>query len=578
MKKTSLAIVLAFAVACPSLLSGCADENSPNTWVSRLDDGAKRAAAVKRLGQFFEDTMTKVNGDREDPTVKALLDVIAEPMAKLYAGRTGDDKTRRELLKIISDLHDARTSPALAAAFQDYEAGRNDEEVKNAASCIVAMTKKSVVIDEALEDAVFSLFAKFRPSKSKLAGAYKELHGAILAVKSKRWATKAADLLKVPVDETPDSKLDEILFRQLTAVQLLGELKDPATVPALVGVLLTKEKGDLRATVTSVLLRIGAPAEAALAGALGGADPAWATMQSRWPERSWVPAIAEAATMLGRPLVRAQALAVLATETNVTNKALLAQFAYRFAPNADALAAYKTAVESTDPGAVLAGAARGDARANMLASATYFYDASLVDWLVKLSAPTLKLIAGKKDDPRKEEQLPALMTEADTAIKLMTKEQLASVLPLVTGADAAMFALAGVKGNTMRAKYDAASGALETCNADAECFARIVSDPVETGKPEKVMRAVKAATMTAFFSTPETATKNAQRLAKLLAKQPDPSARLAAVEAIDFLLPKGDGEVAMVLDETIDGELKAGTKNLAHDGMRKVANRLRARL
>ena len=423
-----------------------------------------------------------------------------------------------------------------------------------------------------LTDAAFALFAKFKPSKSKLQGSFKGLHDVVLEIKSPTWGAKAAELLAAPVDDSTDSKLDEIMFRQLTAVQLLGELKDPATVPALVKVLLTPSKRDLRATVTTALLRIGAPAEAALAGALGGKDASWVALEERWPNRGWVPAIAEAATMIARPAIRTEALSLLGTEANLTNKALLAQFAYRFAPNAEMLAAYKEAVEKTDAEAMLEGDAQGNARATMLASATYFYDASLVEWIAKLAAPAQKAVAKKKD-----EQLTTLATETDTAIKLMTKAQLALVQPLVKSTDDAMTALAGVKGATMQGKYDAAAAVVNACDADVECYLKAVAEPVETGKPAKVMTAVKAATMVAVLGAAD-ATKHAQKLSKIVAKQPDPSARLASVEAIDFLLPKGSSEVAAVLDEVVESERTAGQKNPAHDAMAKVAMRLRARM
>jgi len=363
------------------------------------------------------------------------------------------------------------------------------------------------------------------------------------------------------------------MFRQLTAVQLLGELKDPATVPALVKVLLTPSKRDLRATVSSALLRIGAPAEGPLAAALGGKDATWAPLQESWgPNRGWVPAIAEAATMLGRPAIRTEALALLGSEANATNKALLAQFAYRFAPNAEILAAYKEAVEKTDAELTLEGDAMGNARTTMLASATYFYDPSLVEWIVKLAAPAQKAVAKKKD-----EQLTTLAVETDAAIKLMTKSQLAAVQPLAKSTDDAMTALAGVKGATMQGKYDAAAAVVNACDADVACYLKAVAEPVETGKPVKVMKAVKAATMVAVLGAAE-GVANAQKLVKVIAKQSDPSARLASVEAIDFLLPKGSTEVAAVLDELVESETKAGQKNPAHDAMAKVAMRLRARL
>lgn len=571
MKTTSALLVLALSVSSSALLAGCADENDPKTWVSRLDDASKRAASVKRLGQFFEDTMTKANGDRNDASVKALLDTIAEPMAKVYATGGGDEKTRRELLKILSDLQDARTAPAFARAFQDYEPGRNDDEVKNATAAIVAMAKKGQTLDPALVDATFSLFAKFKPSKAKLAGAFKGLNEAVREIKSPTWGAKAAELLATPVDDNPDSKLDEIMFRQLTAVQLLGDLKEASAVPALVKVLLTPSKRDLRATASTALLRIGAPAEAALAGALAGKDAQWVALEERWPNRSWVPAIAEAATMLGRPAIRTEALAVVASEQNLTNKALLAQFLYRFAPNAEALAAYKEAVEKTEEGAMLEGDASGNARATMLASATYFYDASLVDWVVKLSASAQKAVAKKNAEP-----LTTLAVETDTAMKLMTKGQLAAVLPLAKATDAGL-ALANVKGTPTQAKYEAAAAVVNQCDEKVECYLAELAKPVATGKPESAMRAVKSATMVGVLGAAE-GVKNAAALAKTIATQTDPSARLASVEAIDFLAPKGSAELAGALEQLVESETKAGQKNLAHDAMAKVAMRLRARL
>ncbi|MBL9110317.1 MAG: hypothetical protein JNM74_13635, partial [Myxococcales bacterium] len=71
-----------------SMLTACADENDPKTWVKRLDDPAQRGAAVKRLQQFFEDSLSNAKKDANDPKVKALLDDIVEPLTKQYTGGT----------------------------------------------------------------------------------------------------------------------------------------------------------------------------------------------------------------------------------------------------------------------------------------------------------------------------------------------------------------------------------------------------------------------------------------------------------------------------------------------------------
>jgi hypothetical protein len=208
----------------------------------------------------------------------------------------------------------------------------------------------------------------------------------------------------------------------------------------------------------------------------------------------------------------------------------------------------------------------------MLASATYFYDASLVDWVVKLSAPAQKAVAKKK-----EEVLTTLAIESDTAIKLMTKAQAASVLPLVKATDAGMTALAGVKGTPAEDKFVAAKAVVDECEEKVACYLAELVKPVETGKPASAMRAVKSATMVAVLGASE-GTKNAAALVKALGSQSDPSARLASVEAIDFLAAKGSAELADALDKLVESEQKAGQKNLAHDAMAKVAARLKARL
>src|SRR5262245_59334479 len=64
--------------------TGCKDENDPKTWTERLNDPAQRAPAIKRLGQFYEDAMTKSGKKRDDPAVVAVRDTIVEPMTKCY--------------------------------------------------------------------------------------------------------------------------------------------------------------------------------------------------------------------------------------------------------------------------------------------------------------------------------------------------------------------------------------------------------------------------------------------------------------------------------------------------------------
>src|SRR5215813_3377310 len=107
MKKAAIAVGLLLLLA-----SGCADENDPKTWVKRLDDQGTRAPAIKRLDQFFNDTMGGVNNNREDPKVKTLLDESVEGLTKTYTAGGLDDKTRKDLIKLLGDMGEPRAAPA----------------------------------------------------------------------------------------------------------------------------------------------------------------------------------------------------------------------------------------------------------------------------------------------------------------------------------------------------------------------------------------------------------------------------------------------------------------------------------
>src|ERR1700691_293262 len=135
-------------LASGALLSACNDENDPATWVKRLDDPIQRAAAIKRLQSVYDDATTKANKNTDDPKVKALVDTIVEPLTKVYTSATLDEKTRKDLIKLLADMRDPRAAPAWAKAFNEYEAGHNDEDVKFSAQAISALAKAGKLTDQ----------------------------------------------------------------------------------------------------------------------------------------------------------------------------------------------------------------------------------------------------------------------------------------------------------------------------------------------------------------------------------------------------------------------------------------------
>jgi hypothetical protein len=180
-------------------LVGCNDENDPKTYVKKLDDPAQRAGAIKRLGSFFEDAMTKANKKRDTPESVALLDVIVEPMTKTYTSGNLDEKTRKELIKSLNDMRDPRSAPAMAKAFNDYEPGKNDEDVKYAAQWTNGLAQAGKLTDQGVIDALWNCFSKFQASKAKSINLVTDLHDAVLAVKHPSYGPKAVEKLGASV-------------------------------------------------------------------------------------------------------------------------------------------------------------------------------------------------------------------------------------------------------------------------------------------------------------------------------------------------------------------------------------------
>jgi hypothetical protein len=541
----TLALTTGALFATSVALTACADENEPQTWVKRLDDPAQRPASIKRLSQFFEDGMTRTNKDRESPEIKSLLDKIAEPMTKQYTAGNLDEKTRKELIKFLADTRDPRTAPALAKAFNEYEAGKNDEDVKFAAQSVNGMATASKLTDQNLIDAVWNCFSKFQVSKAKSINLVKDLHDAVLAVEHPTYGPKAVEKLSAGVDtKNTEQVKDQIQFWQMTSIQIIGELKFAAASKALVGVLLAPAKSDLRATTNSALMKIPKEAEAQLVAALNGFGP----------EKTHIAILADSVAYISRPAGRDAVLAALGQVDNDSNRVVVAQSLYRFPPDPRILPAFLDAYKKIPPNAHIA-MLRGDyGRAALALVSAHFYDPTLVDWLLKEMATA----NGDEVDALR-------LSGLEAAIKLMPASRTRAVNDAVA------------KFGTPREQemWKAASRVVDKCNADANCYVKTLDEPIPSSPKTANMGAIKASYMAAIYGNAATA----KVLASKLDKVKDAGARLALAEAIDHLLPPGDNAVAEMLEKVVDADKAAGNQSVlfADDAVVKVALRLRAR-
>jgi hypothetical protein len=547
---------LAATMASASMLVACDDEEDPKTWVKRLDDPAQRANAIKRLTQFFEDDMTKASKNREDPTVQGLLNDIVDPMTKQYTAGQLDEKTRKDLMKFLADTRDPRTGPAIAKAFNEYEPGKNDEDVKYAAQAVKGLAEAKKLTDQTVKDALWACFAKFQVSKAKSINLVKDLHDAVVTVNDPSYGPKAVEKLAPPVDpKNVDSMKDQVQFWQLTSVQVIGNTKYTAGIKPLVTVLLTPTKSDLRSPVNTALLKMAKAAEPVLVSAMNGSDPDFAKLEQNpaWGDQKlWVAVVGDALAMNSRPLARDAYLAALAGADNDTNRAALAQSLVKFPsdPRLEPafLGTYKKIPDGTEVQII-----GGNAHGALAQASAQFYDAAIVDWLVKT-------IAAAKGEEADEIQLLAL----HSAIELMTPAQ-----------KAAVNASTQKEGTPIeKDMFTGAAKTLDKCGTDASCYVGILDQPIPTTGNDAKMAVAKAAYMAGMYGNDATRAALVTKVDKVK----DGRVRVAVVEAIDHLAPKGDPAAADALQKVVEADTAAGNAGTyGDDVVEKVALRLRGR-
>lgn len=553
-----IAALVAPVVVVSTTVVGCADENDPKTWAKRLDDPAQRANSIKRLESFFNEAMSSATAanKREDDKVKKVLDDAVEPLTKTYIAGGLDEKTRKELIKLLGDMGDPRAAPAYAKAFKDFEAGKNDDDLKYAAQGTTRLAQIGPIADQGLIDALWDCFAKFQPSKNnKSINLVKDLQNAVMVVKDKSYGPKAVEKLTAPVTDPKDPAqgIDQIQFWQLTAARLIGELKYTPGVKPLVKVLMTPTKADLIFPVRLALTRMPKEAEPVLISALKGTDPELQALAEKYPEKAYIPRVAEPIAYISRPAGRDAILEALAKADNDSNRTILATQLTHFPSDPTTVKAYVDAYGKVPANAAIPLLGGGNGHAIIAQSAANFFDPSLTDWLLKETAAA----KGEAADA-----MPPAALQA--AIKLMT----------TTTAKAVGDAVGKIPGQALeKDMYKSASAVLDKCKQDAACYVGVLDTAVPSTPPTAKMGHVKAAWMASIYGNE--ATKN--ELVAKVDKVKDGSVRLSMVEAIDHLSPKGDAAAADKLEAIVDADKKSGV-NYANEEVYKIALKLRSRV
>jgi hypothetical protein len=551
-------------LAAGALTVACEDESDPATWVKRLNDPAQKSASVKRLSEFFEDAMTKAGKNRNDPNVQSLLKTIVGPMAQAYTQGGLDEKTRKDLITFLADTQDPEATPAFAKALNDWENGKNDDDVRVTCGAITGMAKAGTLKDQSVIDALWSVFSKFQLSKTQSQRLYQGIHDAVLAVKDPSYGPKAIEKLNAAVpdqEKDVDGYKDQILWWQQTAVQVISEMKYAPAVKPLVTVLLTPSKLDLNATVNIALLKMAKDATPVLVSALKGADPDLKKAGSGFKDKADLAVVANALALLSLPAGRDAILSQMPGDTDTT-KTAFAQALVQFPADARVEPAFLAAYKAISPNATVDLLGSLKPRPALAQAAAQLYDPGLVPWLVKEANSTTDP-AGK-------------LLPLDTALKLMDASEKGDV------GDALGKAKSIIPKDTFDATQQMlqyASGALDKCGKNTSCYLAILDEPIPSSPTTANWRAIKAAYMSVIYGGGGQASATRNALVQKLSKLTDPVARLSAVEAIDELAPQGDTAAADALDKIVASDKAAGDSNLlaGDDAVAKVALRLRAR-
>lgn len=548
-------------VAVSSVLIACDDDTKPEFWVKKLEEHAWRQKSVERLTQFFEDRISSAKKDMNDPEVKALLDLMVEPLVKQYTEHYEeiDVNGRVDIMKLLASTRDKRAEPAFKKAFEEFaKDGRGELEIKWAGRAVGDMKLESVA------GPMLAAFSKIRAHSKDGARVYRDYSTSMVELKSPTWVDGLVAHLdhEIPMLKTPKDKKNKLedykneLFWQVTAAQVLGEIGDAKAVEPLLKVLLDPAKADVHQTAILALVKLGKPAVDRAIKLVNDDDKKLAeyaiakkmkAMDAKKPPED-KPHVQMAAIVLGTAGNKAAGDALISAAKNAkddTAKAIIASNLVKLPPSDATKSAFKDTYDAIEDGAT---------QATLLGEfSTSFYDPGLVDWVMDAGSSAK---GSNKDDIQQSAAL--------AAIKLMTPKTARKVTAYVNS-----------KGSKLeKEQLKQAQDVLDACKADKTCYLK----EVESGKNQDQKNqfvGIKAGYMLAM----EGDTKVRDELVAMIDEIENAAIAYVAAAAIDHLTPNGSTEVADKLDEIVEKNKKAADRDkmLRDKPIRDVSYRIRAR-
>ncbi|MBW1907068.1 MAG: HEAT repeat domain-containing protein, partial [Deltaproteobacteria bacterium] len=238
----------AVAVFVAALGLGChAAENDPEGQASELSDPVRRENAIFNLKTVYTETLAANAGDRSSADVQAIADVIVDPLTRAYVDYPEDRINGLSILDLLYEVQDPRSMPALLEAL-------NWRTEVSRANVIQALARSLERITDS------------RPEDNKMRIAMIRALGAL--------KDKGATDILTSIATKQDEKQNFLINR--LAAQQLGELRDPAAIPALIKCLFlfAPNHPELRMNdvAAEALILVGRPSLKPLLGVLAGKD------------------------------------------------------------------------------------------------------------------------------------------------------------------------------------------------------------------------------------------------------------------------------------------------------------------
>jgi hypothetical protein len=555
-------------VMVATTLVGCKDESQPEFWVEKLSDAAWKARAVKRLEQFFEDTVTKNGNDIKAPGVQELVGKTVEPLTAAYADGydTLDSKTRVSLIKLIANYRDKRTERALKKAFEEFikhpATAKDESDVKWAAQATGDLQLESLAVP------MVEAFSKLRASTMLGGVTYKDYADSMLQMPSKAWVGPLSARLEAEI--TPPSKdkgaVDDFRdqqFWQATSAQLLGMIGDPAAVEPLMKVMLDPNKADIQPTAALALVKLGKPTVDAASKLIAGKEEKLVGFGMRrikeitGKDAQGTPYVATAAIILGatgRADATAPLVAALSAEKDASTKAVIARELTKVPATEESKTAFKNAYESLTleteipPG--------GGALEALTEASGQFYDPGMVDWLLERAAKT----KGSGDDLKAYQAGVTVV-----AMKLAKADQLAAV-----GAAVERYGSADIE----KKAFKLVEALVKACGDRANCYVAAIQKP-ENQEQSSQFAGMKAGYMIGILGDDAARDELVGKIDGIN----NAAVRFTAAQAIDHLTPKGSKDVSAKLNAIISKNAKsADREKAAYDSpLKTVMYRIDAR-